>query len=58
MKKEEIAMQITLKALEVGAIRFSNHTANDPNEQREHENSYNADQIINFYTKIIKMLTN
>lgn len=57
MNIEEIALQITIKAIEVGAVRFAAGKFKSDEVSKvafESANEFNADEIVKLYTKIYK----
>lgn len=60
MTKEEIAMQITLKAIECGAIKISQtppQAGKTVQEVLSSQTDFNVDLISNFYSKIFKTVS-
>jgi len=55
MNKSEIALEITLKAMEHDAIRFQ--VCSGQNDELEQFNAFNVKQVADFYNTLLKQLS-
>ena len=56
MDNREIAMNLTLKAMELKAVNLKLETNGNPNTLKENSNGFNADEISKFFNKIFDSL--
>ena len=52
MDKSQIAFELSKIAIEKGVIKFDS-TQNPDTKQKEDSNSFNANQILNFYNTLL-----
>lgn len=58
MSNEEIALQLTLKAIDAGFIITKNVTSFCNDEELEDENKYNAKQVNDFFDSVLRNVRN
>ena len=56
MNNKEIALQLTLKAIDQGIIQYALASGTDEEAQRENSNLFSAKQITTFFNEILKNL--
>lgn len=56
MNNKEIALQLTLKAIDQGIIQYALASGTDEEAKRENSNLFSAKQITTFFNEILKNL--
>ncbi len=56
MDNKEIALQLTLKAIDKGVIQYALSYGTDEETKRENSNLFSAKQITAFFNEILKNL--
>lgn len=56
MNNKEIALQLTLKAIDQGIIQYALASGTDEEAKRENNNLFSAKQITTFFNEILKNL--
>ena len=56
MNNKEIALQLTLKAIDQGIIQYALASGTDEEAKRESSNLFSAKQITTFFNEILKNL--